>query len=62
MGGEDRRDRNNLRILVALLLIAVLIGGTAIVMQGLRRSNEMQDCLMSGRTNCAPISTNHSGG
>jgi hypothetical protein len=59
MSGEDRRDRNNLRILIVLLLIAAGIGGTAMVMQGLRRSNALQDCLMTGRSNCAPIQTSH---
>ncbi len=59
MSGEDKRDRNNLRILVVLILIAAGIGGTAIVMQGLRKSAALQDCVMSGRTNCAPIPASH---
>jgi hypothetical protein len=59
MSGEDNRSRNNLRILIVLLLIAAGIGGTAMVMQGLRRSNALQDCLMTGRSNCAPLDTSH---
>ncbi|HVY14566.1 MAG TPA: hypothetical protein VHB27_05025 [Rhodopila sp.] len=58
MTQNDKRDRNNMRALVALCLIALLIVITVIVQQGLHRSAVMQDCLASGRTNCAPISTN----
>jgi hypothetical protein len=58
MAENDKRDRNNLRALVALCLIAALIAGTVMIMQGLHRSTAMQDCLASGRTNCAPIDTN----
>jgi hypothetical protein len=44
--------------MVALGIIVVLIAGTVIIMQGLHRSAAMQDCLASGRTNCAPVDTN----
>lgn len=54
-----RRERNNMRALVALCLIVALIAGSAIVMQHLRNSAAMQDCLASGRRNCAPIDTSH---
>ncbi len=59
MAENDRRERNNLRTMVALCLIVALIAGTVMIMQGLRRSAAMQDCLASGRTNCAPVDTNN---
>ena len=43
------------RALVGLLVIIVLIGAVWFVMQRLRESGRMQDCLAAGRTNCAPI-------
>jgi hypothetical protein len=43
--------------MVALCLIVALIAGSVIVMQHLRNSAAMQDCLASGRRNCAPIDT-----
>jgi hypothetical protein len=54
----QKRERNNWRAMIALFIIALLIGGAVIVMQGLHRSAAMQDCLASGHTNCAPIDTN----
>jgi len=47
----DRR-RAALMLLVVLLLV---IGGVALV-RVLRNMAAIQDCAMSGRTNCAPIS------
>jgi hypothetical protein len=45
--------------LVALLLVAVLIGGFMFVMYRLHQADQLQDCVASGRTNCAPIDTQH---
>ena len=47
------------RALVGLLLIVVLIVGVVFVMFRLHESSQMQDCLASGRTNCAPIEPQH---
>jgi hypothetical protein len=43
--------------LVALLLVAVLMGGFWFIMHRLRQAGQLQDCIASGRTNCAPIET-----
>lgn len=43
------------RALLGLLVIIVLIGGVWFVMQRLKEAGRMQDCLASGRSNCAPI-------
>jgi len=45
--------------LVALLLVAVLIGGFMFVMYRLHQADQLQDCVASGRTNCAPIDAQH---
>ena len=42
--------------LVALLLVVVLLVGGLWLMRHLRATAALQDCVMSGRTNCAPIS------
>ncbi len=41
--------------LVALILIVVLILGGLWLSQRLRAVSNLQDCVMSGRTNCAPV-------
>jgi hypothetical protein len=52
---EGGGSRSPLRALVGLGLAAVLILGVLFVMQQLRHSAAIQDCLASGRSNCAPI-------
>jgi hypothetical protein len=42
--------------LVALLLVVALLVGGLWLMRHLRATAALQDCVMSGRTNCAPIS------
>jgi hypothetical protein len=44
---------------MALLLVAVLIGAVMFIMNRLRQAGQLQDCVASGRTNCAPIDTQH---
>jgi hypothetical protein len=40
---------------VALLVVALLVLGGLFLVHVLRDSSKLQDCVMSGRTNCAPI-------
>ena len=49
---ERRRTRSNV---AALIFAAILIGIGWLLVQRLGASSRMEDCLMSGRTNCAPI-------
>jgi len=53
--GEDDEKRSPLRAVVGLGLILVLILGVVFIMQQLRHASAIQDCVASGRTNCAPI-------
>ena len=52
---EEKPPGTLLRTLVGLGLIVLLIGGTMFIMQRLRHAAAIQDCVASGRTNCAPI-------
>ena len=45
------------RALLGLLLIVALAVAVLFVIHRLQESARMQDCLASGRTNCAPIDT-----
>jgi hypothetical protein len=45
------------RALLGLLLLVGLVVAVLFVVHELQESSRMQDCLASGRTNCAPIDT-----
>jgi len=40
---------------LAFLLVLVIVG--LLLVRVLKKQSELEDCLMSGRTNCAPIET-----
>jgi hypothetical protein len=40
-----------------VMMIVLLIGGGLFVMFELRDDSNLQDCVQSGRKNCAPIDT-----
>jgi hypothetical protein len=41
--------------LIGLIVILVLAIGAIVLVRELGKASKLQDCLMSGRTNCAPI-------
>lgn len=41
--------------LIGLLLTVLLVLGGVLLVHVLGRASRLQDCVMSGRTNCAPI-------
>jgi hypothetical protein len=45
------------RALIGLLAIVGLIIAVLFIMHRLNQAAQMQDCIASGRTNCAPIET-----
>ena len=51
---EDPGPRPH-RALIGLAAFIVAIAGVLFVMYRLHQAGRMQDCLASGRTNCAPI-------
>jgi heme/copper-type cytochrome/quinol oxidase subunit 4 len=48
---------NPLRGLIGLLAIVVAVVGVLFIMHRLNQAAQIQDCVASGRTNCAPISS-----
>lgn len=43
--------------LLGLAIVLALVVGGLLLARALRHTSEVQDCVMSGRTNCAPIDT-----
>jgi hypothetical protein len=56
---DDGERGSPLRAVVGLGLIVVLIVGVLFVMHALQHASSLQDCVASGRTNCAPIESGH---
>ncbi|HZU89440.1 MAG TPA: hypothetical protein VE993_09300 [Stellaceae bacterium] len=53
---DDRGDGpNRVAALLGLVLIALLVAAAVYLVQALHRESQLEDCLMSRRTNCAPI-------
>jgi hypothetical protein len=52
--GEDGGGPNR-GALVALVVIVLLVVGTLFVMKRIHSADAIQDCVASGRTNCAPV-------
>ena len=51
----DDGGGSNRGTIVALVVILVLIAGGLWLSTRLRADGQIQDCVMAGRTNCAPI-------
>ena len=49
---------NPRRALVGLIALVVLVCAVLFIMHRLNQAAQIQDCVASGRTNCAPIDTN----
>ena len=43
--------------LIGLIVVAALVVAAVFLVQALREESRREDCLMSGRSNCAPIET-----
>lgn len=57
MAADDKEDGNSRGPLVALGVVVVLFAVGWFLARELYSSGKLEDCLMSGRTNCAPITT-----
>jgi hypothetical protein len=54
--GDDRgADQRRSAALIGLIIILVLAIAGVVLVRELREKTHLEDCLMSGRTNCAPI-------
>jgi hypothetical protein len=63
-GGEEPGVPRDSRraALVGLIVTLLLVTGGVVLVHILGRAARLQDCVMSGRTNCAPIDAANSGG
>jgi hypothetical protein len=52
-----RRDdsRSQRAALIGLLICVLLVLGGLLLVYELKKTSELQDCVMQGRSNCAPI-------
>jgi hypothetical protein len=54
--GDDGHEHDSRRpAVIGLIVVAVLLVVGYFLFSALRQNSEMEDCLMSGRRNCAPI-------
>ncbi len=57
MADHDRQDGNRRGPVIALVVVVLLFVVGWILTQMLYSNGRLEDCLLSGRTNCAPIQT-----
>ncbi|HEV2100374.1 MAG TPA: hypothetical protein VGR45_15820 [Stellaceae bacterium] len=52
-GGNEEDRRSRALIGLAIILALAILG--IVLVRELRKESMLEDCLMAGRTNCAPI-------
>ena len=52
---EDEADNRRTAALVGLIIVLTLAIAAVVLVRELAKESRLEDCLMSGRTNCAPI-------
>jgi hypothetical protein len=58
--GHRRQDAHSQRAaLVGLAICLALVLGGLFLVYALKKSAALQDCVMQGRTNCAPVDTDN---
>jgi hypothetical protein len=53
--GDQEADQRRTAALIRLILILSLAIVGIVLVRELGKESKLEDCLMSGRTNCAPI-------
>jgi len=53
--GDEGADQRRSAALIGLIIILALAIAGVVLVRELRERSRLEDCLMSGRTNCAPI-------
>lgn len=53
--GDGEADQRRSAALVGLIIILALAIAGVVLVRELGKKSRLEDCLMSGRTNCAPI-------
>jgi hypothetical protein len=59
---EDGEPDSRRPAVIGLVLVLLLVVAGYFLVTALRRNADLEDCLMSGRRNCAPIETPARGG
>ena len=55
-----REDRHSQRAaLIGLAVCIALVLGGLFLVYAVKKSSDLQDCVMQGRTNCAPVDTDN---
>jgi hypothetical protein len=57
MANDDRTNPSRRGPLIALAVVVVLFVVGWWLANALHKEGQLEDCVMSGRTNCAPIQT-----
>jgi hypothetical protein len=57
MADDDGDDQSRRGPLIAMGAVVLLVVIGWFLTQALHNSGRLEDCLMSGRTNCAPVQT-----
>jgi hypothetical protein len=52
--GDDGEQRRSAALIGLIIILVLAIAGVVIVRE-LREKSRLEDCLMAGRHNCAPI-------
>lgn len=52
---EEGGGRSRFGAVIGLIVVLVLVVAAVYLVDALRKESQLEDCLMSGRTNCAPI-------
>jgi hypothetical protein len=60
--GAEEPPPDARRATLMLLFVLLLVAGGLVLVHVLRNMSEIQDCALSGRTNCAPIDPGTAGG
>ena len=55
MPEHDQQNHRSRSSLIGLAVVVVLFVVALVLVRELYQSEKLQDCLLSGRTNCAPI-------
>jgi hypothetical protein len=57
-GPEDEREPESRRpAIIGLIVVLALVVAGYLLFTALRQNGQLEDCLMSGRHNCAPVET-----
>jgi hypothetical protein len=58
---DDPEPDSRRPAVIGLALVLLLVIGAYFLVTALRKNSDLEDCLMSGRRNCAPIEAPASG-